>query len=134
MVENQEMILKLLEKRVISLIKDIDIQREREHIKMKNLRKEIREFYHNYYSEKDKFIEDRFKKKIENLILIIENPLEIVLFVILRVSSSLLVWYLYLCLRNKEKCSVILSRHPLCTYSIYAQSYSLRCICCYRQQ
>ena len=45
MVENQEMILKLLEKRVISLIKDIDIQREREHIKMKNLRKEIREFY-----------------------------------------------------------------------------------------
>ena len=41
--------------------------------KMKNLRKEIREFYHNYYSEKDKFIEDRFKKKIENLILIIEK-------------------------------------------------------------
>ena len=73
MVENQEMILKLLEKRVISLIKDIDIQREKEYIKMKNLRKEIREFYHNYYSEKDKFIEDRFKKKIENLILIIEK-------------------------------------------------------------
>ena len=73
MVENQEKIIKLMEKKIILLIKDIDIQREREHIKMKNLRKEIREFYHNYYSEKDKFIEDRFKKKIENLILIIEE-------------------------------------------------------------
>ena len=73
MVENQEMILKLLEKRVISLIKDIDIQREREHIKMKKLKKEILGFYQNYYLGNEKLIEDRFKKKIENLILIIEK-------------------------------------------------------------
>ena len=73
MVENQEKIIKLLEKKVILLIRDIDIQREREHIKMKKLKKEILGFYQNYYLGNEKLIEDRFKKKIENLILIIEK-------------------------------------------------------------
>ena len=32
MIENREMLLSLLEKKIITLIRDIDIQREREHI------------------------------------------------------------------------------------------------------
>ncbi len=73
MIENREMLLSLLEKKIITLIRDIDIQREREHIKMKKLKKEILGFYQNYYLGNEKLIEDRFKKKIENLILIIEK-------------------------------------------------------------
>ena len=73
MIENREILLSLLEKKIITLIRDIDIQREREHIKMKKLKKEILGFYQNYYLGNEKLIEDRFKKKIENLILIIEK-------------------------------------------------------------
>ena len=73
MIENREMLLSLLEKKIITLIRDIDIQREREHIKMKKLKKEILGFYQKYYLGNEKLIEDRFKKKIENLILIIEK-------------------------------------------------------------
>ena len=40
---------------------------------MKKLKKEILGFYQNYYLGNEKLIEDRFKKKIENLILIIEK-------------------------------------------------------------
>lgn len=36
MVENQDKIVKLLEKKVILLIKDIDIQREKEYMQIKN--------------------------------------------------------------------------------------------------
>ena len=73
MVENQEKIIKLLEKKVILLIRDIDIQREREYMQIKNLEKEIRNFYNNYYSHNDKFYGNELVKKIENLILIIEK-------------------------------------------------------------
>ncbi len=73
MVENQEKIIKLLEKKVILLIRDIDIQREREYMQIKNLEKEIRNFYNNYYSHNEKYHEAKLVKKLENLILIIEK-------------------------------------------------------------
>ena len=73
MVENQEKIIKLLEKKVILLIRDIDIQREREYMQIKNLKNEIRNFYNNYYSHNDKYHEAKLVKKLENLILIIEK-------------------------------------------------------------
>lgn len=73
MVENQEKIIKLLEKKVILLIRDIDIQREREYMQIKNLKKEIRNFYNNYYSHNEKYHEAKLVKKLENLILIIEK-------------------------------------------------------------
>ena len=73
MVENQDKIVKLLEKKVILLIKDIDIQREKEYMQIKNLEKEIRNFYNNYYSNNDKFYGNELVKKIENLIQIIEK-------------------------------------------------------------
>ena len=64
MVENQDKIVKLLEKKVILLIKDIDIQREKEYMQIKNLEKEIRNFYNNYYSHNDKFYGNELVKKI----------------------------------------------------------------------
>ncbi len=73
MVENQEKIIKLLEKKVILLIRDIDIQREREYMQIKNLKNEIRNFYNNYYSHNEKYHEAKLVKKLENLILIIEK-------------------------------------------------------------
>ena len=73
MVENQDKIVKLLEKKVILLIKDIDIQREKEYMQIKNLEKEIRNFYNNYYSHNEKYHEAKLVKKLENLILIIEK-------------------------------------------------------------
>ena len=73
MVENQEKIIKLLEKKVILLIRDIDIQREREYKQIKNLKNEIRNFYNNYYSHNEKYHEAKLVKKLENLILIIEK-------------------------------------------------------------
>ena len=73
MVENQEKIIKLLEKKVILLIRDIDIQREREYMQIKNLKNEIRNFYNNYYSHNEKYHEAKHVKKLENLILIIEK-------------------------------------------------------------
>ena len=73
MVENQEKIIKLLEKEVILLIRDIDIQREREYMQIKNLKNEIRNFYNNYYSHNEKYHEAKLVKKLENLILIIEK-------------------------------------------------------------
>ena len=73
MVENQDKIVKLLEKKVILLIRDIDIQREREYMQIKNLKNEIRNFYNNYYSHNEKYHEAKLVKKLENLILIIEK-------------------------------------------------------------
>ena len=73
MFENQETIIKLLEKKVILLIRDIDIQREREYMQIKNLKNEIRNFYNNYYSHNEKYHEAKLVKKLENLILIIEK-------------------------------------------------------------
>lgn len=72
---NQELAVKLLEEQVISMINDINIQREKEHLKIAKLKKEIFKFYNLYFSQNKKLVEDKIEKKMTNLILMVDKSL-----------------------------------------------------------
>lgn len=71
--ENQEIVVELLEEQVISMINDINSQREKEYLKILKLKKEISKFYNFCFSQNKKLLEDKIEKKLRNLMLIIDK-------------------------------------------------------------
>ena len=60
--ENQEIVVELLEEQVISMINDINSQREKEYLKILKLKKEISKFYNFCFSQNKKLLEDKIEK------------------------------------------------------------------------